>query len=169
MGGGDPDSGSADKRGKVDATEGLLTPGQVADLKSIGRALDEAQKEIRSNKVDPELLKQLGMNMQGFQGFVETYVDKFGKVKPMLERTDRPNQTLTGAFVAPGSRDPQAGKGLDNQFKTVQGGEKLQADGTRKLFETPASKVEPAFRKGVDSYFRAVSEAGVTPTSGPAK
>jgi hypothetical protein len=156
----------------VDTPDKLnLSAAQVAELQSTGRALEEAQKEVRSQKTDPQLLKELGMTFPQYQAFVEAYTDRFGKIKPMLEKTQRPGEALGSAFVLPGSRELQSGKGMDDKVGNVKGGEKLTPDQIKKLFESRAAKVPPEYRSAVEAYFRAVSEGTSTPapTANPSK
>ena len=147
-----------------------ISPVQASQLQSLGRALDEAQKELRGGKVDDELLKQIGMTPPQYQSFVESYSQLFGKVKPLLAVTERPTATVNNAFFAPGTQQVQTGKGLDSKLG-VSGTEKLTGDQMKKLNESRAARVSPEYRKSVDAYFRSVSEGSAppSPASGPAR
>ncbi|NBB94557.1 MAG: hypothetical protein GVY16_02345 [Planctomycetes bacterium] len=62
-------------------------------LESLGRALDEAARQIRDDQVDPSLLKDLGMTPQAYRDFVEEYRKRYQQAR----RRDRRGQ----AGVAP--------------------------------------------------------------------
>jgi hypothetical protein len=148
----------------------VLAADQAANLRSLGRAIDEAQKEVRTGKYDPKLLQQLGMTFPKYQDFVESYAERFGKVKPMLEKTERPTDAMSGAFLPGGSKELQAGKGIDDKMGKLTGTENLTPDQIQKLFESGGGKVSPEYQKAVDAYFRLISESSrATPTSAPAK
>jgi hypothetical protein len=171
MAGGNPNSGSADRRGDVPAPTGpLLSAAQKANLQSIGRVVREAQKDLRDGEVDPELLKSIGMTRAQFAAFVERYAQRIGKVEKMKERTSRPAGALPNAFAITGSGRLQRGRGADGKLDDVRGSEKLSPDEIRKLFEQRARKVSPEFRKQVEAYFRAISEGAfrAPPTTRPA-
>lgn len=162
--------GSADNRGEVDVARlDNLTPAEKARLRSLGRIINEAQKRVRADKVDPDLLKALGMTEAEFGAFVEKYARRFGKTKKMPSETERPGETIGGAFQLTGKSGRQSGKGLDKQIGS-RGTDKLSPDELRKLFESRAAKVSPEFRKEVEAYFRAISEQSPQePTTAPAK
>ena len=168
MAGGDPNSGSRDTRDDVKEPTGPLMSGsQQANLQSIGKLISEAQKDLRDGKVDPELLKSLGMTRDQFAAFVEKYAQRIGKVEKMKDRTARPDGTIQGAFVIPGSDRQQQGRGLDGKLEDIRGSEKLSKDEIRKLYEQRASKVSREYRKQVEAYFRAISEAPPTAAQRP--
>ena len=149
----------------------LLSAEQKTDIQSIGRVISEAQKDLRDGEVDPALLKALGMTRGRFAAFVERYARRIGQVKQMADRTDRPNGTIQGAFAIPGSGARQKGRGTDGRLGDVRGSEKLAPDQIRKLYEQRAKNVSPEYRKHVEAYFRAVSEAapkaaGASPAKG---
>lgn len=171
MGGGDPNFGSSNQRGAVDDARGNeLNAQQRAHLESLGRALDEAHKQARDNKVDPALLKDLGMTPGQFAAFVEEYRRRFGQIKKMLDQTDRPDAARQGDFALTGARTVQDGRAVDRKVG-MRGTENLTPDQLRKLYESRASKVSREYRKAVDAYFRAISEAAPrnTPASAPAR
>lgn len=162
--------GSANNRGEVDVA-GLdnLTPAEKARLRSLGRVINEAQKRVRANKVDPDLLKALGMTPAEFGAFVEKYSRRFGKTRKAPSKTERPGETIGGAFQLTGTSGRRSGKGLDRKIGS-SGTEKLSPDELRKLYESRATKVSPRFRKEVEAYFRAISEQSTQqPTTAPAK
>ncbi len=159
MAGGDPNSGSRDTRDDVKLPTGpLLSGSQQANLQSIGKLISEAQKDLRDGKVDPELLKSLGMTREQFAAFVEKYAQRIGKIGKMKDKTAKPDGTVQGAFALPGSDRQQQGRGLDGTLEDVRGGEKLSTDEIRKLYEQRAGKVSRKYRKQVEAYFRAISE-----------
>ena len=160
MGGGSPNSGSRDSRDNVREPAGPLAAGrQQGNLESLGRLISEARKDLRDGKVDPELLKSLGMTREQFAAFVEKYTQRIGKVEPMKDSTPRPGGIVRGDFVIPGSDRKQTGTGLDPKLENVRGGEKLTPDEVRTLYEQRAAKVSSEYRKQVEAYFRAISEA----------
>jgi hypothetical protein len=159
MAGGDPKSGSADKRGDVKEPQGpLASGGQKSNLQSIGRIISEARQDLKDGKVDPELLKSLGMTREQFAAFVEKYAQRIGKIEKMKEQTAGPDGTISGSFAIPGSDRLEDGRALDGKLEDVRGSEKLSTDEIRKLYEQRASKVSPEYRKQVEAYFRAISE-----------
>jgi len=167
---GDTSGGSADKRGEVGEADGsAVAPTRIADIPSVGRAIDEAQEKLRSGKVDPELLKALGMTQPQFKTFIEQYAQKYGQLKQMLDRTRRPTNTVQDAYSLPGSDRLARGQTVAGDLGQTSGAENLTTDNLRKLYESPAAKVSPEYRKQVEAYFRAISESAnrPTPTSGP--
>ncbi|HUT01283.1 MAG TPA: hypothetical protein VM031_02420 [Phycisphaerae bacterium] len=160
MGGGDPGSGSRSTRGNVKEPTGLpLSAAQKANLRSIGRLISEAQKDARGGKIDPALLRSLGMTRDDFIAFVKKYSQRIGEIEKMSEKTVGPDGTIQGSFILPGSDRRQTGRGLSGKLENVQGSERLSKDEVRKLYEQRASKVSPEYRKQVEAYFRAISEA----------
>ncbi len=158
MAGGDPLSGSSDRRGDVDEPDGPLEAGRQGEsIEAIGRVIDEAGRDLRDGTVDEGLLKDLGMTRDQFAAFVEKYRRRIGQVRAMRERTERPGQTVDGAVI-PGSDRRQAGRGAGGDVDG-RGGEDLSKDELRKLYEERARKVSPEYREQVEAYFRAVSEA----------
>ena len=174
--GGDPNSGSADARGEVALPKGWqeLSPGEQERLRAVGRTIDEASRRLRSGQVAPALLRDLGMTAGELAGFVERYRTIFGRTREMPDRTERPGETVLDAFRLPGSGQMQSGRKVDGKLGDVTGSEKLTPDELRKLYESRAAKVSPEYRKQVEAYFRAISEAaGQTgagkPTSRPGR
>jgi len=158
-GGGNPNVGSASRRGEVDVPEASgVTPEQAAHLQSIGRVIDEAQRRIRGGKVNPELLKELGMTSSRFAAFVERYNSRFGRIAEMPRRTDRPGRSVSGAFKLTGSGALQKGRAAGERLGDVSGAEKLPTDRIRNLLQPRLRKVSPEYRKEVEAYFRAISQ-----------
>jgi len=158
-GGGDPNSGSSARRGDVNAPEAPgMTPKQAARLEAVGRVIDEARKRIRGGKVDPELLKELGMTAGQFAAFVERYQSRFSRIAKMPAGTVRPGRSVSGAFKLTGSSTLQKGRGGDEGLGDVAGAEKLPTDRIRKLRQPRLTKVSSEYRKEVEAYFRAISE-----------
>ena len=151
---------SRDKRDEVKEPTGPLdSADQQASLDSIGKVIAEAEKELRDGKVDPELLKALGMSQAQFAAFVEKYTQRIGEVKKMADQTAKPTGTVVSSAVIPGNTRQQAGRGVDGRMDDVRGSEKLSTDDVRKLYEQRAKTVSPEYRKQVEAYFRAISEA----------
>ena len=179
--GGPGASDPSQKRGDavdVDGGEKPLTPQESARISSVGKVIDEAQKQLRGGDVDPALLKDLGMTPQQFRTFVEQYTQRLEKMK--RDPAETPDGRQWVGYEGPGGRTTQGGKTLDSQMLDVRGGEKLTPDQLRKLQESPTAKVSPEYRKQVEDYFRAISEGAAggippaggstpTPASGPAK
>jgi hypothetical protein len=136
-----------------------------SQLDSIGRAIDQAQQQLRSGTVDPKLLSDLGMSQQQFQSFVEQYADKFGQVRQMQSQTQRPQDEAAGN-VQIGQSGVQQGRS-DGSTGGATGAEKLTPDEIKRLNESRVNSVSPEFRNQVEAYFRAISEGGAT--SQPAK
>jgi hypothetical protein len=169
MGGGSVNDSSRDKRDQVKEPTGPLEAGdQQASLEAIGKVIAEAEKELRDGKVDPELLKALGMTQTQFAAFVEKYTQRIGEVKKMSGETAKPTGTVIGSAVIPGNTRQQAGRGVDGGMDGVRGSEKLSTDEVRKLYEQRAKTVSAEYRKQVEAYFRAISEASPTKDA-PAK
>jgi hypothetical protein len=164
-------SGSSDKRGNVDDPQNF---GQAAggpnNLDALGRALDEAQKEIRDGKVDPELLKQLGMNNGELKAFVEKYTKRIGELKAAKEKSDAPDQVVSGNIGLGGSEKVQEGRGTD--VTAGAGGEHLTPDQLKKLNEARSNKIPPELQDVTEAYFKAISGSNTnttTTTPPPAK
>ena len=158
-GGGASNTGSADARGEVELPAGWkdLPAGDQQKLRSIGRTINEAQKRVRDNKIDPELLKKLGMTESEFGNFVEKYAKRYGKRKPDAAETEKPTDVVKNAFNLTGKAGRQGGKAAGEDVG-VEGAEKLTKDEIRKLLESRASEVAPEYRKAVEEYYRAISE-----------
>ena len=158
MAGGDPSSGSSKQRGEVQGPGDLgnLTPQEQAQISSVGRVMDEAQKQLRGGDVDPALLKDLAMTPQQFRTFVDQYTQRLEKVK--REPGEQPAGQQQAETSGPGGAQAQSGRGMDSQVLDVRGGEKLSPDQLRKLNESRSAKVSPEYRKQVEDYFRAISE-----------
>lgn len=123
-------------------------------MESIGRALKNAQKQIRDDKIDPALLKHLGMDPPQFRKFVKEYTSRYELARRQAEQRDK--QRLEGAIEMVGSDELQrSGKA---QLGDVTDSEKLKAEQDRQLRETRGRQVSPKYRKKLDAYFRAVSE-----------
>lgn len=160
MGGGSANDSSRDKRDDVkEPTAPLDSADQQASLDAIGKVIAEAEKELRDGKVDPELLKALGMTQAQFATFVEKYTQRIGEVKKMTDQTAKPTGTVVSSAVIPGNARPQAGRGVDGKLDDVRGSEKLSTDEVRKLYEQRSKSVSAEYRKQVEAYFRAISEA----------
>ena len=140
-----------------DAEVDKLTPEEKEKLESLGRALDEAQKQLRDGEVDPELLKKLGMTEKEFKDFVKKYAGKYGKARDMLEETERTDRT-DRLVVRGGSGQTQEGTGTADDATGASGREDLSPDEIKKLYESRKGNVSPEYRKQVEDYFRAISE-----------
>jgi hypothetical protein len=147
----------------VDDPDALpISPTEQARLDALGRALEEAAKDLRDGKVDPQLLKDLGMTQEQFKNFVEEYTQKFGQVKEMLAQTQRPTESVQTGVQTPGDDKLSTGNTVDGQMG-VSGTDKLAPDDIRKLNEAKATKVSPEYRREVEAFFKALSEnAGST-------
>lgn len=159
-GGGDSNSGSADARDNVQMPPGWqnLPPADQERLKSIGRAINEAQNQIRQDKVEPALLAKLGMTQDEFGAFVEKYAQHFEKgPRKAARETTLPGRTVPNAFELSGKDGLQKGKSVEGGIE-AQGAEKLDKDQLRKLYESRAAEVSPEYRKGVEDYYRSISE-----------
>jgi len=158
-GGGASNTGSADARGEVELPAGWrnLPAKDQQRLRSIGRAISEAQNRVRDDTVDPELLKKLGMTEAEFGNFVEKYAKRYGKRKTDAAETDKPTDVVRNAFNLTGKAGREGGKAAGEDIG-VEGTEKLTKDQIRKLLESRANEVAPEFRKAVEDYFRTISE-----------
>ena len=126
-----------------------------ADLESIGRGLDEAQRQIRDNEVDPDLLEELGMTQPEFRNFVDRYSQRYGRPDENPSQTPRPDGT--GPRVPlPGEEGVQRGSGLRTDLGTVEGPADRQSDDVRDLREGGGADVPPEYREHVEDYYRAV-------------
>jgi hypothetical protein len=179
MGGGGADTGASPKRQDADGPPAgpAISAQEQAAIASVGKVIDEAQKQLRDGDVDPKLLKDLGMTSQQFKGFVEQYTQQLDRIR--RNGDDAPAGTQQARAEGPGGKAVQAGQGLDQQVLDVKGGEKLTPDQVKKLYESRSASVSPEYRKQVEDYFRAISEGGAgatpppasprTPASGPAR
>jgi len=159
-GGGDPNSGSSDKRSELDdPVLAKLSPAERKRLESIGRSVSEAQRQLRDDEVDPALLKKLGMTVRQFKAFIEKYTERFGRIQPDPERTEQPRKTVKGAFKLPGSGELKKGRGVDGRIGNTRGTEDLTSDQIRKLYEAKVKDVSPEYRRHVEAYFRAIAES----------
>lgn len=150
-----------------DPTGQGVSPAEQARLEAIGRALDEAIKQMRDGKVDPKLLKDLGMTEEQFKAFVEEYTQKFGQVKEMIDQAHKPSGAVRTETVLPGDDKLSTGSTIDAGLG-VSGTEKLSPDEIKKLNEAKINKVSPEYRKEVEAFFRTLSEnANSTPPPAP--
>jgi len=148
----------------VDEADGPLDGPAGADLESIGRGLDEAQRQIRDNEVDPELLEELGMTQREFRNFVERYSQRYGR--PDENPAQTPDPDGTGPRVPlPGEEGVQRGSGLRTDLGTLQGLADRQSDDLRDLREGGGAEVPPEYREHVEDYYRAVGAGGANGTS----
>jgi hypothetical protein len=152
----------------VDAPQNTDADNSSNNLDTLGRALDEAQKELRDGKVDPALLKQLGMNTDELKAFVEKYSKRVGDLKAQKEKTETPGLVVNGNIGLGGTDKVQQGRGTD--VDAGAGTEKLTPDQLKKLNEARANKVPPEYRDEVEAYFKAISGSTPSaPTPPPAK
>lgn len=96
------------------------------------------------------------MTQQQFKTFVEEYSQKYGKVKEMLDQTQRPAKSA-GTTATPGDSRLQTGTGVSGNM-TITGTENLSPDEIKKLNEAKLNKVSPEYRKEVEAFFRSISE-----------
>jgi hypothetical protein len=141
----------------VDVGDGDADGSRDEQLEGMGRALDEAVEDARSGQVDPELLDELGMNEDEFRDFVEKYSRKYGDVREMADRTAGADRIGREIEVA-GSDRLERGRGSDRRVTDTAGSEDIESDDVRKLNESRRDQIDPAYRKQVEDYFRAVSE-----------
>jgi hypothetical protein len=123
-------------------------------IKSIGRALRNAQKQIDTDNIDPKLLKKLNMNKQEFIKFVDKYNGRVEN-KKFSDGIDG-KAPQSGDIKMVGKKKQQEGKsnGVGNVKLDGKSGEKKDSGAS----QTPAGKVAPKHRKKLEAYFRAVSE-----------
>ncbi len=145
---------SAHGRGDVKDVnpETLLTRGQVAELRSIGRALKAAADRLQRGDIDPSLLDKLGMTREGFKGFVEKYSRRFERIRKDYAANN------TGR-IAPGAVTMVG----DAKLSTGGDGYGPATDDTREGGKTDTEiriergrTVSPAFRKSLEAFLRAV-------------
>jgi len=158
--GGNPNSGSSDRRGEVNADNefAALTPAQRAKLDAVGRAIDHMAQDIRAGSVDPDLLEKLDMSPEQFSQFVETYRQKFDQLRA---RRPGEGQTTIGTGRTNEAQETTAvdrGRGRNGALR-AGGTDPRDADDLRKLNERKLQNVSPDFRREVEAYFRAVSES----------
>jgi len=159
MRGGDPNAGSAKERGEVDLPVGLaIAPQQQAKLRSVGRVINEADRRNRAGQIAPELLKELGMTNEKFTGFVEEYASRLSRLTDAPDRTDRPRTGVKAPSDTVGAETLQQGKGVEKGLG-ARGMEELTADQVRELSESRVENVSPEYRRLVEAYLKAVSEA----------
>ncbi|MFP4356490.1 MAG: hypothetical protein ACLFUJ_15355, partial [Phycisphaerae bacterium] len=152
--GGDPNSGSSDRRGDVDPYEGIPA-GQREKLESIGRTIQEADRNLRDGQVDPELLKELNMTPQQYTNFVKRYVDQFQQVRQSARRGD--GQPEPGQVVIHGSEQVQQGQSGKQE---LTGTEQLSEDEIRRIQQSRLEDISPEYREQVEQYFRNLGQTG---------
>ena len=140
-----------------------VTPGQKERLQTIGRAINEIERRTRAGKIDPNLLKKLGMTEQQLSQFVKRYTDKFDKIrKPKMKKDAKPplpeEDVVSSTSVQTGSKKLQKGTAIEKGMSDVTGTSKHSADDIRKLYESSKVKISPEYRKHVEAYLRAISE-----------
>lgn len=167
-GGGGPGGGGLSRPGESsgpppeeppEVGEVSLPDGQAEldPLESIGRALHEARRQARGGRVDPQLLRGLGMTAPQFVAFVEEYAGRYERLGRTPRRTERPGRTLPGAVRLSGREERQAGRSATAGLRS-SGGADLPGDDLRELGRGRRERVAPAYRRHVQEYFRAVSE-----------
>ena len=77
----------------------------------------------------------------------------------MADQTAKPAGTVVSSAVIPGNAQQQAGRDVDGKLDGSHGSEKLSTDEVRKLYEQRTKSVSAEYRKQVEAYFRAISEA----------
>jgi hypothetical protein len=147
---------SADSRGNVEDVDPavLKAAARTGKLESIGRALNVARRQIRNDKVNPELLKDLGMTSRGFRSFVDKYTEKYHRIRKNLDQAG-PREFRAGGIDMVGSGS------LSEGSSTVIDGAGDSRSGTqqdKQLRETRARKVAPEYRKKLEEYFRSVGK-----------
>ena len=153
------------QRGPVElAISKSFTAVEKQRLKAIGRAIDEAQRRTRAGKIDPKLLKEMGMTEQQLAQFVKKYSDKFEKIrKPEKKKDDKPalaeEDVVGNTIVETGSKKLQKGRSTEEGLADITGMSKLTPDKLRKLYESRKAKISPEYRKHVEAYLRAISES----------
>ena len=157
---GDPNSGSADKRGQVDLKiSKAFTPAEKAMLRSIGRDIDEALRRIRGGRVEAKLLSDLGMSKAQLAAFVEGYAKRLSTLKTSYDdKSHVPRGSERGAFGLTGDRALRKGESPAPRLSGLKGFEKLSPDRIRKLYESRRDQFSPEYRKHVEAYLRAISE-----------
>ncbi len=169
MAGGDPNSGSSNTRGDIQAEnkQGDLTPEELAQLESLGKAIDELAREIESGQVDPKLLDKLAMTPEQLKGFVEKYTGMFDKLREKLS-SQGPPRVVRGQAAQIGQSGVQQGRGRD--AGGASGTQGMSADQMKNISDARLQQVPPEYRKQVEAYFRAVAEMrSSTPATQPAK
>jgi hypothetical protein len=157
-GGGDPNSGSARQRGQVDLPANLpISAEDRSHLESVGQVIDAAVKQRRGGEPDEKLLKSVGMSDKQYGAFVEQYAQRFGKLRPMPERTARPGSAVRDAVAVPGQEGLQKGRGSEKQVGAT-GMEGLDRDELRELVQPGAEDVSPEYRKQVEAYLKLISQ-----------
>lgn len=138
----------------ADVPDPMAPAGESRPLESLGRALDEAQRQIRDNEVPPELLQDLGMTPPQYKTFVETYVRRYRELA--MQRTDA-QETVRGDVREVGEEGRQRGEGVDvgNRSGSVEMETQQDADART----SNPQDVSPEYREALEAYLRSVSEA----------
>ncbi|MFP4106493.1 MAG: hypothetical protein ACLFVU_10440 [Phycisphaerae bacterium] len=123
-----------------------------------GRVLDEAQKQVRDGTVDAELLKKLDMTSDEYRRFVGKYSQLYNRVRDSVEKDPDAPTVVRREYTLDEPGEVREGTGTDREITDVSGGEDLTPDQMRELLENRKRRVSPEYRKGVESYLRAISE-----------
>jgi hypothetical protein len=148
-----------------------LSPSEARRLRSVGRIIDEADRQIRNGKIDETLLKDLGMNEAEFASFVEAYRERFDNLFDVLKATDPASGSTPEPNDLPGDPNLRRGEQAAPGVGAIRGSEKIEVDDSQELLESRRKEVSSEFRKEVEGYFRAVSDQPVAdkPATQPAK
>jgi hypothetical protein len=103
------------------------------------------------------------MDQDEFRQFVEKYATRYGKLKPMLDRTALPTEQRVGSMRVPGQVQLQEGQTLDPAVADASGSEQLTSDEIRELNESTVEKVSPRYRKALEAYYRYLSQVNSEP------
>jgi hypothetical protein len=158
---------SSEVQTETDVDEELDEEFSKADaekIESLGRAIDAANKQIRDNKIDPELLKELEMTESEFLKFVKKNTERYEKLQKNAaqrkEQTRGPDviKTIGSGEVHKG--DPRAETG------NLTGGPAGEGQKDRQLRQHRSRRVSPKYQKKFEAFLRSVSEE---PTTKPAE
>lgn len=137
-----------EQRGEVDAVDAETLRGrrEAQRLGSIGRALDEAARQVRDDEVDEQLLDDLGMTPQEFRDFVEASRRQYEQAK---RRGGDARQIVEGEGQAVGEPGVQEGRGTNLEGTSR---EQRGSEGGRDVRESRGRQVAPEYRKYLEGF-----------------
>lgn len=150
-----------EQRGEVEDVdvEALRTRREAQRLESIGRALEEAARQVRDNEVDEQLLEDLGMTPQEFRDFVKANLQKHEQAK---RRQVGPSRREEGAVEGVGEDGVQTGR--DTALEGVSH-EQHGSEAGQDVRESRGRQVAPEYRKYLEGFLTDVNTDPAKPSA----
>ena len=152
-------AGQAEQVG-LDSRELQLREAEADRIESLGRLISAASRRIEQERIDPELLEDVGMSAVQFSRFVEKYEQSLAGLSDDAERADLPAGMMM-QISGKSTLSVEAAEKLD--VGDLEGLESLDPQQRRKLLEAQSRRVAPEYRRAVSDYFRFVSERDNVP------